>query len=105
MTKHMPKATLFIGRYSQITGVMGADLPRAGERAGGKIEIVHGHEVDPETSTESVSGRQASAPNGRRPSVSAVVWYPASGAKVGFSPWVMACMCAFTVGGSSPVEE
>ena len=52
MTKHMPKETQFIGRYSPLSGVSGGDLPRAGARAGGKIEIVHGHEADPEAQPE-----------------------------------------------------
>jgi len=36
-----------IGRYSQAQGYPGPDLPREGRRAGGKIEIVHGSELDP----------------------------------------------------------
>lgn len=40
-----PKAS--IGRYSQAQSAPGPDLPREGRRAGGKIEIVHGQELDP----------------------------------------------------------
>jgi hypothetical protein len=36
-----------LGRYSPAQGLPGPELPREGKRAGGKIEIVHGHEVDP----------------------------------------------------------
>ncbi|HXY57824.1 MAG TPA: hypothetical protein VEH76_04505 [Methylocystis sp.] len=67
MTKHMAKATRLIGRYSPLSGVSGGELPRAGARAGGKIEIVHGHEVDPEAPPESsAQSGAASAPAGRK---------------------------------------
>ena len=36
-----------LGRYSSSQGLPGPELPREGRRAGGKIEIVHGQEVDP----------------------------------------------------------
>src|SRR5208283_1987594 len=35
------------GRYSSSQGLPGPELPREGRRAGGKIEIVHGQEIDP----------------------------------------------------------
>jgi hypothetical protein len=48
MTTHSAKkSSRLIGRYSSVGGLTGLDLPREGRRAGGKIEIVHGHEVDP----------------------------------------------------------
>jgi hypothetical protein len=66
MTKHMPKATQFIGRYSPITRLGGSELPRAGKRAGGKIEIVHGHEIDPDyapTRHEKQAAKAGDAPS------------------------------------------
>jgi len=36
-----------LGRYSPAQGLSGPELPREGRRAGGKIEIVHGQEIDP----------------------------------------------------------
>jgi hypothetical protein len=36
-----------LGRYSSVQGLSGPELPREGRRAGGKIEIVHGQEIDP----------------------------------------------------------
>jgi hypothetical protein len=36
-----------LGRYSSAQGLSGPELPRVGRRAGGKIEIVHGLEIDP----------------------------------------------------------
>jgi len=47
MTKPLPKATQFFGRYAPIGGLRGPELPREGARAGGKIRIVHGHEIAP----------------------------------------------------------
>jgi hypothetical protein len=42
-----PTMKTTLGRYSPAQSVPGPELPREGKRAGGKIEIVHGHEVDP----------------------------------------------------------
>jgi len=36
-----------LGRYSPAQGLSGPELSREGRRAGGKIEIVHGQEIDP----------------------------------------------------------
>ena len=47
MSTHARKTSRLIGRYSSVGGLSGLDLPREGKRAGGKIEIAHGHEVDP----------------------------------------------------------
>jgi hypothetical protein len=47
MSMHARKTSRLIGRYSSVGGLTGLDLPREGKRAGGKIEIAHGHEVDP----------------------------------------------------------
>ena len=47
MSTHARKTSRLIGRYSSVGGLQGLDLPREGARAGGKIEIAHGHEVDP----------------------------------------------------------
>ena len=47
MSTHARKTSGMIGRYSSVGGLSGLDLPREGKRAGGKIEIAHGHEVDP----------------------------------------------------------
>jgi hypothetical protein len=47
MSTHVRKTSRLIGRYSSVGGLSGLDLPREGKRAGGKIEIAHGHEVDP----------------------------------------------------------
>jgi|GEM_PF-1290175 len=47
MSTHARKTSRLIGRYSSVGGLSGLDLPREGRRAGGKIEIAHGHEVDP----------------------------------------------------------
>ncbi len=45
MNSTAPKQS--IGRYSSMHGVGGPDLPRQGQRAGGKIEIAHGGVIDP----------------------------------------------------------
>ncbi len=47
MSARAKKSSQLIGRYSSVGGLSGLDLPREGKRAGGKIEIAHGHEVDP----------------------------------------------------------
>jgi hypothetical protein len=47
MSMHARKTSRLVGRYSNVGGLSGLDLPREGKRAGGKIEIAHGHEVDP----------------------------------------------------------
>jgi len=47
------KVSSVLGRYSHATVTVGPDLPREGPRAGGKIEIAHGHEVDPYLSNDS----------------------------------------------------
>jgi len=47
MSTHARKTSRLVGRYSNVAGLSGLDLPREGKRAGGKIEIAHGHEVDP----------------------------------------------------------
>jgi hypothetical protein len=47
MSMHARKTSRLVGRYSSVGGLSGLDLPREGKRAGGKIEIAHGHEVDP----------------------------------------------------------
>ena len=52
MSTHARKTSRLIGRYSNVGGLSGLDLPREGKRAGGKIEIAHGHEVDPYFSFE-----------------------------------------------------
>ncbi len=41
------KTARLLGRYGAVSGAAGPELPREGLRAGGKIEIVHGHEADP----------------------------------------------------------
>jgi hypothetical protein len=78
MTKHMPKATEFIGRYAPIAGLGGAELPREGRRAGGKIEIVHGHEIDPDDAPDpekkqpaNSNGSALRAPRRRRVAINA----------------------------------
>ena len=46
-----------IGRYGHApSGTTSVDLPRVGKRAGGKIDVVHAHEVDPNSSIEQVKG-------------------------------------------------
>ena len=47
MSTHARKTSRLVGRYSNVGGLSGLDLPREGKRAGGKILIAHGHEVDP----------------------------------------------------------
>ncbi len=47
MSTHARKTSRLVGRYSSVGGLSGLDLPREGKRAGGKILIAHGHEVDP----------------------------------------------------------
>ena len=47
MSTHARKTSRLVGRYSNVGGLSGLYLPREGKRAGGKIEIAHGHEVDP----------------------------------------------------------
>ena len=47
MSMHARKTSRLVGRYSNVGGLSGLDLPREGKRAGGKILIAHGHEVDP----------------------------------------------------------
>lgn len=66
MTRNIAKAAQFIGRYSPLSGVTGGDLPRAGARAGGKIEIVHGHEADPEAPPRAAKPPGPSAAAGRK---------------------------------------
>ena len=71
MSTHARKTSRLIGRYSSVGGLSGLDLPREGKRAGGKIEIAHGHEVDPYFGGESeaTGGRgahPAPAPFARR---------------------------------------
>ncbi len=60
MSTHARKTSRLVGRYSNVGGLSGLDLPREGKRAGGKIEIAHGHEVDPCCSGEAES-RQGEA--------------------------------------------
>jgi hypothetical protein len=55
MSTHARKTSRLIGRYSSVGGLSGLDLPREGKRAGGKIEIAHGHEVDPYFGGEAVA--------------------------------------------------
>ncbi|MGA8172402.1 MAG: hypothetical protein WB816_16440, partial [Methylocystis sp.] len=56
MSTHARKTSRLVGRYSSVGGLSGLDLPREGRRAGGKIEIAHGHEVDPYFSGEAAAG-------------------------------------------------
>lgn len=57
------KATQTIGRYSPLRGLRGPELPREGKRAGGKIEIVHGHEEDPEAPVPAQGGEGTQPPS------------------------------------------
>ncbi len=50
-----------VGRYSSVGGLSGLDLPREGKRAGGKIVIAHGHEVDPYCSGEAEAAGKGEA--------------------------------------------
>lgn len=59
------KATQTIGRYSPLRGLSGPELPREGKRAGGKIEIVHGHEEDPDSFPRTTGGEGAARPRRR----------------------------------------
>jgi len=47
-----------ISRYSPETAdVARIDVPHEGKRAGGKIEVAHGHEVDPNPTLEPLKGQ------------------------------------------------
>ena len=61
MSTHARKTSRLIGRYSNVGGLEGLDLPREGKRAGGKIEIAHGHEVDPSFSGEAEAAGKGEA--------------------------------------------
>jgi hypothetical protein len=60
--------TVTVGRYSSVQSLPGPDLPREGRRAGGKIEIVHGHELDPFFAHDlgGVAAREKTGPKGPR---------------------------------------
>ncbi len=70
MTK-CAKATQAIGRYSSVQGLPGSELPREGKRAGGKIEIVHGHEIAPDQAADRPNGSRKAGPRRQRVAINA----------------------------------
>jgi hypothetical protein len=66
MSTHARKTSRLVGRYSSVGGLEGLDLPREGKRAGGKILIAHGHEVDPDFSVEAAGKGEARITRQRR---------------------------------------
>ena len=66
MSTHARKTSRLVGRYSNVGGLFGLDLPREGKRAGGKILIAHGHEVDPYSGGETAGDGGARVARQRR---------------------------------------
>jgi hypothetical protein len=67
-----PISAATIGRYSRShQGAAGPELPREGARAGGKIEIAHGQEIDPYFANEPRSAGRAAGPRRQRVAINA----------------------------------